>query len=251
VTKVKKEKGKPGSTESVGLPARARQISTERGYPALRRELEAAYILSETNISVRELSQLEPYKKVPKGTIESWNFTGEWNRKRKEYQERIRLKFESEVGTKLVRDRLKELTKLEQYLDALDEVGAKKIEKGKIKFNLEPKSLEGFLRARLELSERVEEMRANLSPMFAQQTATVSETDTDHRATTLHPNLRIRPSTDEALVMAMALLHHRQEQQEKELVTWVAGKKEPLSLEAPKKKRPPPDEENETEEEDE
>ena len=202
------------------------------------------YITSMDGITVPQLVAQPAFQGVSLSNMMTWQNRDRWVERRKEWLEKYSRKLESAIGTKIVQARLSEMALLERMKDALDEAALEKLPNGAVRFTLQPKTLEGYVRARLDLSRQLDDFRVSVGDTIIPQMMPAVPSDSpEARPTNLHPNLRLRPTDDEARAMIKALLDLRQQEQEKRMAAYEAMKQEveaPLQVEAPKKKRPPP-----------
>lgn len=217
------------------------------------------YVCSKDGISLRQIADLPEMQAagVALRTIEAWCSQDRWAERRREFLLSYSRKIENEMSTTLVRNRMTELKLLENMVTAMDASAMQVQEDGSVQFTLQPKSLESYVRTRLEIGERIDTLRQSIGDTITPQPQViVAQTPTAaERITIIHPNARIRPTDEEAYAMIDAMLAVREREQARRMAEYEATlKPDPYraQLEAPKKKRPPPpadgDEDGEDEE---
>lgn len=254
---VKSKQTPPGATvlDAQGTPVGESSVKGFTTYEALRYAAARDYVCSEDGISLAQLNAMAPFSSLTKRTLEDWCSKDRWVERRKEWLETQSRKWEDAFGTKLIQNRLAEMALLEKMGAAMDAAALEPQPDGSVKFVLQPKSMESYVHSRLELGERLDSLRVSIGdhivPQVVQQ---ATPTSADARPTNLHPNLRLRPTEEEAYAMIEALLDVRQREQEKRMADHEAGKpSDPYlaQLEAPKKKRPPPPSDEDADEDEE
>jgi len=179
----------------------------------------AGVIYASTSVSLAKLAVDKRFSGISKRTLERWATDDRWREKRQVQATEIRTRIEAELVTSLVEGRLSELRKLEEYIEHVDNVLLKTNDDGSKSLALAPTSLEQIFALRLKAAAYLDHLRAELADVFVAPAAPTQDPnqvgDTD-RPTILHPNLRIKPTEEEALAMAMALLDVRRTRQQEE-----------------------------------
>jgi len=217
-------------------------------HTAMRLYATEKYVCSKDGISLRQLADLPEMQEagVALRTLEAWCSQDRWAERRREFLLGYSRKIENEISTTLVRNRMAELKLLENMVTAMDTTAMQVREDGAVQFTLQPKSLESYVRTRLEIGERIDSLRQSIGDTITPQpqvVVTQQPTVMAERITIIHPNARIRPTDEEAYAMIDAMLAVREREQARRMAEYEATlKPDPYraQLEAPKKKRPPP-----------
>lgn len=138
---------KPGEVEP--LAAEREGISRERA----RFEAGIIYTTDPDGVSVPELRKDPRFADIPEKTLYEWSTQDKWVERRKQIFEKIRAKAESKIGSVLVKSRLKEVEELQEVKD---------IAMGWIRAGVMPKSLEGLIKALIDLNSRREELSLSI-----------------------------------------------------------------------------------------
>jgi hypothetical protein len=202
---------------------------------ALRLAAGQQYITSIEGLTIKQIHDQPQFAHLSMRTMENWCFQDKWSERRREFVVLYSKHVENEIGSELVQSRVKELRMMEQVCSAIEKAGMTKDADGNIVLTLQPKSLEGWARVRLEYSEYLDKMRSSLGEYIIPAVSPRPEPQEEQRPTTLHPNLRIRPTENEATAMGVLLMRMRREEVEK-LLRERGEAEEPT----PRKKRPPP-----------
>jgi len=176
----------------------------------LRRKAGERYITSLDGISVSELQAIPEFNTVSVSRITSWQYEDSWVAKRKRFLDNYERNFERRIGTKLIQDRIADLRKAESLQKILDATAIETQKDGSEIFKLQPKSVEGWIRAKLDLMEFIDKRRSQLSGEIIGQAGPVQvSTESEVRHTNLHPNLRVKLTEEEAFAIAKVLLEKR------------------------------------------
>lgn len=171
-------------------------------------------------MSLAELADHPRLRAVSKRTIERWAANDRWQQERDSTRSRWKRQVVIEMGKALAAQRQEQLDILAGMFDD----GVAKLKR------LRPKTWEGVASATVRIGKLIDDTRAALLEDAAKvfndlPVVNTTQTSADQdRPTILHPNLRIKPTEEEALAMAMALLDVRRKHQKEEFAKWEAEK---------------------------
>jgi hypothetical protein len=129
---------------------------TDFGY--LRTAAEQYYIMSVNQCSLADLNRHSLFKVVQRRSLEKWCSEDSWVAKRRKMWTRIHQSLEQQIGTKIAKERMGQLEKLQKVYD----VGINKLLKG----GLKSKSFEGLVTAMVKLASLMDDWRENLAKQF-------------------------------------------------------------------------------------
>jgi hypothetical protein len=124
-------------------------ISRERA----RFEAGIIYTTDPDGLSVPDLRKDPRFADVPEATLYEWSKRDKWVERRKQVFEKIRQKAEAKIGSVLVKARMAEVEELMEVKD---------IAMTWIRAGLMPKSLEGLVKALIDLNTRREELSLSI-----------------------------------------------------------------------------------------
>ena len=209
----------------------------ERGNAVLRQQAALAYISSRDCPTIRQLNSLPEFAHLTTRTLERWSAEDKWADRRRDFLAQSFVQIQAQLGNDLVQARLRELRSMEKILGALDAAGLKERKDGRVELLLQPRSLEQWARVRLDYAESIDKLRSQLVSCIPPSEAPEPQTPTadEQRPTMLHPNLRMHPTEQEAVAMAMLLMRMRREEVERQMAI-----DSPSELEEPAKKKRSP-----------
>lgn len=214
-------------------------VLIERSNALARREAALAYVTSIEGLTIKQIHGQPEFAHLSLRTLENWSTQDRWAERRRDYLEKAFARTERTIGSDLVQARVRELRLLEKIVAGLDEAGWSENADGSVTLTLQPKSLEAWARTRLDYSEALDKLRAQLAAHLLPDSDPHPEpvATEEERPTILHPNMRMRPTENEAVAMAVLLMRMRREEVEKQMAV-------DAELEPPRRKRPPPSEED-------
>ena len=235
----------PRRPVKVAVPDEPKSTGGKLGTMALRRMAGNDYICSAEAITLTAMLKLPLYSSLSLTTLGNWSSKDRWVERRKEWSAAWAKKTEDALGTQYSQARIAEMKALERMQKALEKTSLRTTKKGDATFTLKPRSLEGFIRSRLDIGERLDALRSYVMDLLPQHAPSeLPAGNQEPRLSSVHPNLRLRPTQDEALAMIRALLDVRAAEQQRRMAVYeaeVIEAEQPMQLEAPtKKKKPPP-----------
>lgn len=240
---IKAGKGPAESSVPVRMPAAELlapdgtpiSVILERSNAMTRREAGMAYVTSLEGMTIKQLHGQPDFAHLSLRTLEYWSAQDRWAERRRDFLDKAFARAERTMGTEFVQARVRELRLLEKVVAALDRAGWAEDANGNLTLTLQPKTLEGWARTRLDYSEALDKLRGQLAAHLLPDSGDLPEPTVteEERPTVLHPNMRMRPTENEAVAMAVLLMRMRREEVEKQMAI-------DSELDSPRKKRPPP-----------
>jgi uncharacterized FlaG/YvyC family protein len=156
------------------------------------------------NISLRDLSELDRFKMIKLKTLEMWAQQDRWLAQRREKQARIKQGLEERISMQLIQSQLKQIDELQKIYDRAVAFARNS--------TVRPKSFEQTAMVALKLSERMGNMRQDLSdklapPAYDQDETTQETGETKRRKLPDDVIPQIPP--DEAMAAAHAIMRAR------------------------------------------
>jgi hypothetical protein len=218
-----------------------------QGFAYCRMLAGEVYVHSELAVTVRELNKRPEFLHLRYELLEDWCARDGWVERRKALQEAVRKRVEASIATDLAQARIEQLRQLLAIREKFNGVGMSKNAKGEITFNLEPKSLEGWMSVLLKLDAHIDKLQGAVASILPSQTA--SAVVPMGGGSGLSPTLRPRLTEEESLELALKLRDMRIVQDNNEVAKFQAEQRAVEEAQAatgtveptkPARKRKPP-----------
>ena len=204
------------------------------------------YVHSELAVSVRELHERSEFQHLRYEVMEDWCSRDRWVERRKELQDAVRKRVEATIATDLAQARIEQLRQLLSIREKFNVVGMAKDAKGELQFNLEPRSLEGWMSALIKLDAHIDKLQGAVASILPNQTANAIVPT--GQGSGISPTLRPRLTEEESLALALKLRDIRIAQDNNEVAKFQAEQRAVEEAQAatgnpeiiPAKKKKPP-----------